>query len=272
MMASFRITRRQVLVVLAAVTIAVLAPLGGGAAGPESLTPVIVELFTSEGCSSCPPADALLRTLERNQPVAGVLIIPLGEHVDYWNRLGWPDPFSSPLFTTRQQAYAKALNARSVYTPQMVVDGQAEFVGSRPVTAREEILRARRAPKAPLILDAAVSPGSRVLTVHAEIGPAPHASADDQTEVWFAVTESGLTTDVKAGENMFRRLHHTGVVRHLERIDALRDPAAPSHHVEARLRLDPEWNRDQLRAVVFLQERDSLRIVGAAQAGVAVPD
>ena len=204
--------------------------------------------------------------------MAGVLIIPLGEYVDYWNRLGWPDPFSSPLFTKRQQAYAKALDARSVYTPQMVVDGQAEFVGSQPVTAREEILRARRAPKAPLTLDAAVAPGSRVLAVHAEIGPAPHASADDQTDVWFAVTESGLTTDVKAGENMFRRLQHTGVVRHLERIGTLRDPGSPTRHVEARLRLDPEWNRDRLKAVVFLQERTSLRIVGAVQTRVVVPD
>jgi hypothetical protein len=110
--------------------------------------PVIVELFTSEGCSSCPPADEVLARLERTQPVEGAEIIALGEHVDYWNYIGWSDPFSSPAFSERQGAYAKAFGRDGVYTPQVVVDGSAEFVRSNWNRAVAAIAQAARAPKA----------------------------------------------------------------------------------------------------------------------------
>nr|MBA2527451.1 DUF1223 domain-containing protein [Pyrinomonadaceae bacterium] len=110
--------------------------------------PIIVELFTSEGCSSCPPADEVLARLEQSPPVPGVEVIALSQHVDYWNRLGWADPFSSPQFSDRQKGYAQAFRQPRIYTPQMVVDGRAEFVGSDARRAREEIAKAAREPKA----------------------------------------------------------------------------------------------------------------------------
>ena len=122
---------------------------GAIAPGPRpavaaSPTPVIVELFTSEGCADCPPADALLAKIVAAQPVAAAQIIGLGQHVDYWDRLGWKDRFSSAALTRRQQAYQSRFATESIYTPQMVVDGRAEFVGSDASAARKAIERARR--------------------------------------------------------------------------------------------------------------------------------
>lgn len=229
--------------------------------------PVIVELFTSEGCSSCPPADNLLRSLTRMQPVPGVVIIPLSQHVDYWDRLGWRDRFSSPQFTERQRAYAEALGVGGIYTPQLVIDGRVELVGSRGKQAGAEIRRAGDEPKTPIVVEATFTPGHPEVSLTAKVG-APPAGSQGQADVWLAITEHGLTTDVKAGENMFRRLHHTGVVRHLERLGSVSAEHAPPRHLEARVRLAPDWGRDALRAVVFLQDPATLHISGAAQIAV----
>src|SRR3982074_1663188 len=100
-------------------------------AGGATRTPVVVELFTSEGCSSCPPAENLLSHMAEQQPIENAEVIALEEHVDYWNELGWVDPFSSREWTARQHAYAGVLGNGNAYTPQMVVDGKTEFVGSQ---------------------------------------------------------------------------------------------------------------------------------------------
>src|SRR3954452_17804240 len=131
------ITRRSVLTAMAALS---------SPAQAASRIPVLVELFTSEGCSSCPPADTLLGVLDEKQPIPGAEVIVVSEHVDYWNYIGWTDPFSSAVYSRRQQEYGRRLGLESVYTPQMVVDGQFQFVGSDERLATAAITRSARVP------------------------------------------------------------------------------------------------------------------------------
>ena len=158
-------------------------------------TPVLVELFTSEGCSSCPQADQALQWLEGKQPVEGVEVIPLSLHVDYWNHLGWADPFSSRGFSNRQAAYGK-----ETYTPQMIIDGDAAFVGSKD--AAVDALTDRRAePRVAIKLAAKLGETKVEVTASAE-SPAP---------LWVALTESGLSHPVTRGENSGKTLSHCAV-------------------------------------------------------------
>ncbi len=240
---------------LGATVLAVMALSSGRPAGlppPAALVPVVVELFTSEGCSSCPAADAALRELETTQSVPGVELIALGQHVDYWNRLGWRDPFSAEQFTIRQRRYAAALNSGS-YTPQAVVNGQAELVGSQRTKLTQVITEAARSPRATVELrrDAAS------LVVRVSALPAGTAAA----EVVLAVSESGLSTRVGRGENAGRMLHHASVVRALRLLGEV--DATGSFAATVPLELTAEWQAAHLRAVVLVQERDSRRIVGA---------
>ena len=228
------------------------------------LTPVLVELFTSQGCSSCPPADELLIRLDEQQPVAGALVIPLSEHVEYWNGLGWRDPFSALAFTQRQQEYGNALAVGALYTPQMVIDGRMEFVGSQREIAERAIARAAAAPKAEIALVMTGGCRSRV-TVEVTISGISHLGALGEADLWLAVTEEGLATDVRRGENAHRRLRHAAVVRRLQRIETLSLPAADNFAAQAPVALEPEWSVMNLRLVVFLQERKSRRVLGATQ-------
>lgn len=230
------------------------------AAGDDALTPVLVELFTSQGCSSCPPADDLLQTLERNQPVNGAFIIPLSEHVDYWNRLGWRDPYSSRRFSERQREYADSLGIDALWTPMMVVDGDTAIIGSRPIAAREAVVYARKAPKARLDIAASARPDADEVSVTGVITELP--PADEQAEVWVALAESGITTDVKRGENASKTLTHTAVVRSLTWLGSLPREAPDAWPVEAELRLGRSWQREHLRVVVFVQAGTGGSILG----------
>ena len=251
------------LIVMLALTRTGLPP--AWAAEQDGLTPVVVELFTSQGCSSCPPADALLSALARNQPVSGALIIPLSEHVDYWNRLGWHDPFSSRQFSERQATYVRRLQAEASYTPMMVVEGRQAFVGSQPVTARKAILSAVESTKARLTVTLASSPDPRTVCVSVVATALPDHRGGEDADVWVAVTESAVRTEVTHGENAFRTLTHTGVVRSLERIGSLPSALGDRFATRGQIQLGPHWPRANLRVVAFLQERASGRILGAAQ-------
>jgi hypothetical protein len=219
-------------------------------------TPVLVELFTSEGCSSCPPADNALARLAQKQPVEGVELIALGFHVDYWDYIGWKDPYASPEYGLRHRRYALNGDDNAVYTPQMVVDGERSFVGGEDEARAQAALAARR-PKLPLSLTARVEGGTVVVRVRTEKAPAPGQ------ELWVALAEDGLSSEVKRGENAGRRLAHAAVVRTLEVLPELK--AEPGGFVsEARLKLGAGWKRDKLRAVAVLQ------VPGGPVSGAAV--
>src|SRR5262245_25901355 len=183
------------------------------AAAPIAATPIVVELFTSEGCSSCPPADALLQKLLDAQPIAGAEVVALGEHVDYWDRLGWKDRFSSAALTKRQQQYADRFNLPSIYTPQVVVDGRSELVGSDGDAARRTIARARQTPHGVLRI-AIESRAASVVAVAIDVADLP-ASRGDRADIIVAITEDGLRSNVTRGENHGRVLAHAAVVRSL---------------------------------------------------------
>ena len=223
---------------------------------------VIVELFTSEGCSSCPPADALLKELSEQQKMNGVQVVALEEHVDYWNHLGWKDPYSAAEFSQRQSDYSQVFGTDGVYTPQMVVDGQSELVGSRSLAAREAIQKAANQPKAEIVLvgGANSSPGKPAFEV--QIKNLEGISVRGETELWVAVTEKGLQTDVKAGENSGETLKHAAVVRSLRKIDTLRNPAGYDRQIQVAV--DPGWKKENLAVVAFLAEKSSRKIIGAA--------
>jgi len=226
-------------------------------------TPVLVELFTSEGCSSCPPADALLMRLGRTQPVREADVIVLEEHVNYWDSLGWKDPFSSDAATTRQEEYGQAFGGEQVYTPQMVVDGNAEFVGSAESKALRALRAAGAMPKPAVNLSWAAG---GMLAIHIE--PLTNAAQGDTPQVIVAIAENMLHSDVKRGENAGRALEHDGVVRALipaGKIDAGSNGFSSTIAVHA----GHEWNAANLRAVVFVQERRGRHVL--AVAGVPFP-
>lgn len=234
---------------------AVAFSLSGGGAAPAPV-PVVVELFTSEGCSSCPPADSLLSKLAKEQPVPGVQIIPLGMHVTYWDQLGWKDPASLQLATERQQAYGAIWGGDRVYTPQAVIDGREELVGSDESGVRRAIAKAAKLPRARI--DVQTSVDGNKLTANATIADLP-SDAKEALEAWMVITEDGLTTIVKRGENGGRTLQHDAVVRAVfgSEVAAAR---MLGFHAEVR----PDWRRDRLKAVVLVQGKRTHRIYGAA--------
>ena len=255
------------LAVLSALTLgawALVAGGGGNAVGPApskpaDRAPVLVELFTSEGCSSCPPADEVLAELARSQPVARALVIPLSEHVDYWNHLGWADPYSSKVFSARQNAYATAFRSSGVYTPQVVVDGRAELVGSDRRGVQREIASAAREPK----LDIAVSRGGAPSSLRVRVKPSAELPKAAGANVLLAIVEDDLHSQVSRGENSGRRLSHTAVVRRLQVVGVL--PDGKAFDKEIPVMPDPSWRLEHLSAVAFVEEGSSGRILGAAR-------
>lgn len=222
---------------------------------PGERQPVLVELFTSEGCGNCPPADRQLAMLEMQQPIAAADVITLGFHVDYFNDRGWKDEYSDAQFTKRQQLYAMRLGAESLFTPQMVVDGETQFVGGNAARTTEVINEAASADKPDV---AATANGS---TAEVTVTGLPRHSV--ATAV-LAVAEDGLISDVKAGNNRGKRLPHISVVRKLQAFGKVPEKS-PEFRGSVELPTDPAWKRENVRYIVYLQEDQSGRIIAAGR-------
>jgi hypothetical protein len=201
---------------------------------------VVVELFTSQGCSSCPPAEALISEL---RSVNGV--VPLSFHVDYWDRLGWKDPFSSRLWTQRQLMYVGAMKLNSAYTPQAVVNGTAQLVGSSRGEMMSAIAAAsRKPPVGKISVSATRSTNAVNVTVQAD--------APEGYDVVLALFQNRVTTNIRSGENAGRIDTEDAVVRRLQRVS----------NGTVTLPIEASW-RD-LGVAVFLQNRETLAIGNSA--------
>ncbi|HZU23780.1 MAG TPA: DUF1223 domain-containing protein [Terriglobales bacterium] len=222
-------------------------------AAPQPGAPVLVELFTSEGCSDCPPADELLNAMARGQAM-NFNVIPLAFHVTYWNQDGWHDRFSDNRYTERQQDYQALFHTRSIYTPQLVVDGEYETVGNSPGKVFALIRRAAGAAK-----PAGITLAPAADSVEVQV----RGAAGGSGKVWLAITEDDLSTEVKAGENKAKTLHHYAVVRQLDSIGKTGKDGSFTRTVSLKLKND--WQRDKLHLVAFVQD-GSGHVLGAATA------
>ncbi|QNI35559.1 DUF1223 domain-containing protein [Edaphobacter albus] len=214
----------------------------------DSRTPVLVELFTSEGCSSCPSADKLLAALQSQQPVAGAHIIVLEEHVDYWDQQGWHDRFSSPQFTERQKVYAFRLKVDDPYTPEMIVDGVTQFSGNDPAKAVSAITQAAQSPKIDLVLSKPSIEGKRISS---SVSVASEASTLPKGDLYAALVTPSASTQVKSGENGGKHLDHVSVTRTLQHIGKLQDLGhAP---IAFKLSAPPDDDPAHMQLIIFAQ-------------------
>ncbi|HEY9759721.1 MAG TPA: DUF1223 domain-containing protein [Oculatellaceae cyanobacterium] len=235
----------------------------------EQQQSVLVEFFTSEGCSSCPPSDRLAIQLQNGSTGDGKVIV-LSEHVDYWNHLGWKDNYSSGQYTNRQGTYAQALHQNSVYTPEAVIDGTYGVVGSDARSISKAIRQCASEPKATLKLsfgeakDARAESQKRKVTVTTTQYP-PNLR-DTKAQLYIAVTEDNLKSDVRSGENGGSVLMHGAVVRSMQKMG---QPVTIAEHnglpYVGELTLDPSWKKRDLRVVAFLEDPETQKVLGANQ-------
>ena len=223
--------------------------------------PVLVELFTSEGCSSCPPADALLKKINGYRVSSGQLVVALSEHVTYWNQLGWADPFSAETWTDRQSRYGDRFHLDSVYTPQVVVNGDAQMSGSDA----QGILRAVRAESTSsslqLHIDAASAQPGAVSVTYTVTG-----AASSPVELYAVIADDMATSSVLRGENSGRTLMHVAVARNLTRIGSIKADgmATISLHEPATIKGQPETAR---HLVLFAQAPGQGKVVAIESKG-----
>ncbi len=223
--------------------------------------PVLVELFTSEGCSSCPPADILLQKLDTSQPVAGAQLIVLSEHVTYWDQDGWKDPNSSEALTDRQSSYERALGVDGPYTPQFIVDGTRQASLGNLRQFEEALQNAKTAPKIAIRIGEVTRLAGNPDTLQAHV-EADTNSAQHNAEVFVALALDHVESQVLRGENGGKHLVHVAVVQQLQKVGKL--PKGKTFAQDIQLKLKPGEDPKNLRVVAFVQESGLGKILGAA--------
>jgi hypothetical protein len=238
------------------------------AADNAPTTPILVELFTSEGCSSCPPADALLEKMDAMQPVPGTQLIVLSEHVDYWNHDGWTDPYSSASITDRQSAYVRVLRLNSPYTPQFLVDGTEELQAHNNQQVVQLLQKAASAPKIPMRLASlSVEPGNPAIVqgrVESDVSSEKH-----KADVFVAIALDHAESQVARGENSGRHLSHVAVLTELTKVGKLEPGKSLGQDFRIKLKL-PGPAPMNLRIVAFAQESGPGKVIGVVLKSVSV--
>jgi hypothetical protein len=231
-------------------------------------TPILVELFTSEGCSSCPPADELLEKMDALQPVPGTQLIVLSEHVDYWNHDGWTDPYSSASITDRQSAYVRALGLKTPYTPQFLVDGTEELQAHNNEQVVQLLQKAAAAPKIPMRLESvSVEPGNPAIVqgrVESDVSSEKH-----KADVFVAIALDHAESQVARGENSGRHLSHVAVLAELTKVGRLEPGKSLGQDFRVKLKL-PGPGPMNLRIVAFAQEPGPGKVIGVVLKSVSV--
>jgi hypothetical protein len=238
------------------------------AADNAPTTPILVELFTSEGCSSCPPADALLEKMDALQPVPGTQLIVLSEHVDYWNHDGWTDPYSSASITDRQSSYVRALGLKTPYTPQFLVDGTEELQAHNNEQVVQLLQKAASAPKIPMRLESvSVEPGNPAIVrgrVESDVSSEKH-----KADVYVAIALDHAESQVSRGENSGRHLSHVAVLTELTKVGKLEPGKSFGQDFHIKLKL-PGPGPMNLRIVAFDQESGPGKVIGVVLKSVSV--
>jgi hypothetical protein len=226
----------------------------------------VLELYTSEGCSSCPPADRWLSALPR-RGFTSAQVIPLAFHVDYWNELGWPDRFSQPAFSARQRRVNERLEASVIYTPQIVLDGRdLRLAGGMGQLQAQVTAANRRAPGATIDVD--VQPGADRIAVSARVD-VPDPTARGKARAWIAVFENGLSSRVTRGENAGRELAHDFVVHELAGPFPLQQEGQT--RIEHRALLPGQWKPEHSGVAVLVQREDTGEYLQAASVPLSCP-
>jgi len=233
----------------------------------DAASPVLLELFTSEGCSSCPPADRLLAKLDGTQPIAGAQLIVLSEHVDYWDHDGWKDAYSSGAFTSRQEEYARRFGLNSPFTPQLVVDGNAQVVGSDSAAAERLIDSARRRAKVAVRMSSVALTDPKTIRLHLAVDALPEDFKGRKADILVAVALDHAESHVSAGENSGRDLRHVAVAESISKVGTV--GKGTNFDRDVTVKIKGATGLEGLRLIAFVQGADDGDVIGASVVGGA---